>query len=61
VRKNGNSSQALLLANEGHIDEMIADLTGTYRRGIEEPRQRFVEDGFAVTLEGKPRALTGED
>jgi transposase len=66
VRKNGNSSQALLLANEGLIDEMIADLIGMHRRGIEELRQRFVKDGFEVTLEGKPRglrprALTGED
>jgi transposase len=35
-------------------------------RAIENLRQRFVEDGFEVTLEGKPRghrprALTGED
>jgi hypothetical protein len=56
----------LLRVHEGFIDEMIADLTGMHRRGIEELRQRFVEDGFEVTLEGKPRglsprALTGED
>jgi hypothetical protein len=45
---------------------MIADLTGTHRRGIEEPRQRFVENGFEVTFKEKPRGLrprvlTGED
>jgi transposase len=37
-----------------------------HRRGIEELRQRFVEEGFESTLEGKPRghrprSLTGED
>jgi transposase len=37
-----------------------------HRRGIEELRQRFVEEGFESTLEGKlrghrPRVLTGED
>ncbi|MDR2134759.1 MAG: helix-turn-helix domain-containing protein, partial [Treponema sp.] len=64
--KNANSSQALLLANEGHTDDMIADRTGMHRRGIEELRKRFVEDGFDITLAGKPRghrprSLTGED
>jgi transposase len=59
-------AQALLLANEGYTDEMIADRTGMHRRGIEELRQRFVEDGFEITLAGKarghrPRSLTGED
>jgi hypothetical protein len=37
-----------------------------HRRGIEGLRQRFVEEGFVVTLEGKPRGhrprvLSGED
>jgi transposase len=37
-----------------------------HRRGIEEQRQRFVEEGFETALEGKPRghrpwALSGED
>jgi transposase len=36
------------------------------RRSVEALRQRFVEDGFETTLEGKPRghrprALAGED
>jgi transposase len=59
-------AQALLLANEGHTDEMIADRAGMHRRGIEGLRQRFVEDGFEATLEGKPRghrprSIQGED
>jgi transposase len=59
-------AHALLLVNEGYTDEMIADRVGMHRRGIEDLRQRFVEEGFANTLEGKPRghrprALTGED
>jgi transposase len=59
-------AQALLLANEGYTDESIAERVGMHYRGIEGLRQRFVEDGFETTLEGKPRghrprALTGED
>jgi transposase len=59
-------AQALLLANEGHTDEMIAERVGMHRRGIEGLRQRFVEDGFETTLEGKPRghrprSIQGED
>jgi transposase len=59
-------AQALLLTNEGDTDEMIADRVGMHRRGIEELRQRFVEEGFETVLEGKlrghrPRSLTGED
>jgi transposase len=59
-------AQALLLANEGYTDEVIAERVGMHYRGIEGLRQRFVEDGFETTLEGKPRghrprALTGED
>jgi transposase len=48
-------AQALLLANEGYTDEMIADRVGMHCRAIESLRQRFVEDGFEVALEGKPR------
>ena len=64
--ESGDSSQALLLANEGRTDEQIAERTGMYRTAIEALRRRFVEDGFEVTLEGKarghrPRLLTGED
>jgi transposase len=59
-------AQALLLAHEGYTDEMIAERAKMHRRGIEALRQRFVEEGFEVTLEGnprghRPRALTGED
>ena len=64
-RKNGDSSQVLLFANEGCTDEQIAERTGMRRRAIESLRRRFVEDGFEVVLKGKkrghrPRALTGE-
>ena len=59
-------AQALLLANENYTDDMIADRTGLSRRGLEQLRQRFVEEGFEVTLVGKPRGhrpklLGGED
>jgi len=59
-------AQALLLANENYTDEMIAGRTGLSRRGLEQLRQRFVEEGFEVTLAGKPRGhrpklLGGED
>jgi transposase len=47
-------AQALLLAHEAYTDEMIADRVGMHRRGIEELRQRFVEEGFETVLEGKP-------
>src|SRR5215469_17413297 len=59
-------AQALLLADENYTDDMIADRTGLSRRGLEQMRQRFVEDGFEITLNGKPRghrpkALGGKD
>jgi len=59
-------AQALLLADENYTDDMIAERTGLSRRGLEQLRQRFVEEGFEVTLAGKPRghkpkALSGED
>jgi transposase len=59
-------AQALLLADEGCTDEQIAERAGMHCRGIEELRQRFVEEGFETTLEGKarghrPRALAGEE
>jgi transposase len=59
-------AQALLLAYEEYTDEMAADRVGMHRRGIEDLRQRFVEEGFESTLEGKPRGhrprvLSGED
>jgi transposase len=45
---------------------MVAERTGMSCRGLEQMRQRFVEEGFEVTLEGKPkghrpRALQGKD
>jgi transposase len=48
-------AQALLLAEESYTDDMIAERTGLSRRGLEQLRQRFVEEGFEVTLAGKPR------
>ena len=59
-------AQALLLADENNTDDMIADRTGLSRRGLEQLRQRFVEEGFEITLTGKPRghkpkALSGAD
>lgn len=59
-------AQALLLAEQNLTDSMIAERTGMSRRGLEQLRQRFVEDGFEVTFNGKPRghkprALGGED
>ena len=59
-------AQALLLAEESYTDDMIAERTGLSRRGLEQLRERFVEEGFEVTLEGKPRghrpkALGGKD
>ena len=59
-------AQALLLASDNYTDDMIADRTGLSRRGLEQLRQRFVEEGFETTLIGKPRghkpkALGGED
>jgi transposase len=59
-------AQALLPAEENYTDDMIAERTGMSRRGLEQLRQRFVEDGFETTLEGQPRghrpkALGGKD
>jgi len=48
-------AQALLLADESYTDEMIAERVGLSRRGLEQLRERFVEEGFEVTLKGKPR------
>jgi transposase len=53
--------QALPLA-----DDTIAERTALSRRGLEQMRRRFVEEGFETTLEGKPKgrrpkALNGED
>jgi len=48
-------AQALLFADKSYTDEMIAERTGLSRRGLEQLRQRFVEEGFETTLAGKPR------
>lgn len=50
-----NRAQALLHAHNGLSDECIAAATGLTSRAIEKLRQRFVEDGFEITLNGKPR------
>ena len=49
-------AQALLLSNRGESDSTIADVVGMHRRGVEELRRRFVEEGFDLTLKGAPRA-----
>ena len=59
-------AQALLLADENYTDEMITERAGLSRRGLEQLRQRFVEEGFETTLAGKPRghrpkSLGGKD
>ena len=59
-------AQALLLANDQVFDKDIAQTLGMHRRGVEDLRRRFVEEGFEATLHGKPRghrqrSLTGED
>jgi len=48
-------AQSLLFADKHYTDDMIAERTGMSRRGLEQLRQRFVEEGFETTLEGKPR------
>jgi len=48
-------AQALLFADKSYTDDMIAERTGLSRRGLEQLRQRFVEEGFETTLSGKPR------
>jgi transposase len=64
--QNRKRAQELLLADENVTDAEIAGRVGMHRRGIEELRQRFVEEGFETTLEGKPRGhrqriIQGED
>jgi len=59
-------AHALLLAEENYTDEMIAERTGLSCRGLEQLRQRFVEEGYEVTLNGKarghkPKSLGGKD
>jgi hypothetical protein len=59
-------AHALLLASKELTDEAVAEQVVMHRRGVEGLRMRFVEDGFEVTLEGKPRGhrvhvLTMED
>jgi transposase len=59
-------AQAMLLADENYTDAMIAERTGMSRRGLEQLRERVVEEGFEVTLNGKgkghrPKRLNGAD
>jgi transposase len=73
IRYNGKQNaqkrkraQALLLVDEGYGDKVAGERTGMSRRGLEQLRQRFVEEGFESTLEGKPRghrpkSLQGKD
>ncbi|MDR0376382.1 MAG: hypothetical protein LBH70_01155 [Spirochaetaceae bacterium] len=57
--KHGRRAQALLCAYEGCTDAMTAERTGKQRRSEGALRQRFVEEGFETTLEGKPRGPCG--
>ncbi|MDR1956767.1 MAG: helix-turn-helix domain-containing protein [Treponema sp.] len=57
-------AQVLLLTDEQKADEQVAERAGMHRRGIENLRRRFVEEGFEAALEGKPhghrpRAIQG--
>ncbi|MDR2795241.1 MAG: hypothetical protein LBB47_00845 [Spirochaetaceae bacterium] len=67
VAQKRKRAQALLLINEGYTDEMTVGTIGMHCRAREDLRQRFVEDGFGVSLEeGKvrgrrPRSLQGAD
>lgn len=59
-------AQALLLCNEGLVDSEIAIRVNMTIRGIELLRQRLVEEGFDIALNGKerghrPNILDGED
>ena len=54
-----NRAQALLHAHNGLSDAAIAQATGMTSRALEKLRQRFVEEGFDATLNGKPRGHRG--
>jgi len=60
-------AHALLLLNQPeNTDAFVAQTVGMHNRSVEGLRQRFVEEGFEVTLKGKPRghrprAIQGED
>jgi transposase len=59
-------AQALLLADDGLIDSMIAERTGMPVRALQQLRERFVEEGFEITLNGKgkgrrPRSIQRAD
>jgi transposase len=50
-----NRAQALLAIDEGLKDEAVKERTGMSVAALEKLRQRFVEEGFQTTLDGKPR------
>jgi transposase len=57
-------AQARLLADDGLTDSMIAERTGMSVRALQQLRERFVEEGFEITLNGKgrrPRPIQGAD
>jgi transposase len=74
VRKLKGSSMKVRRANillkadadgPAWIDDRLAEAYGCTRRAVEKIRERFVTEGFAVTLAGKPHArrprkLTGD-
>ena len=43
-----------MLADQDITDAIIAERTGMSRHGLEQLRQRIVEEGFDVTFKGKP-------
>jgi transposase len=59
-------AQALLLADDGLTDSMIAERTGMSVRALQQLRERFVEEGVEITLNEKgkghrPRSIPGAD
>ncbi|MDR2048901.1 MAG: helix-turn-helix domain-containing protein [Treponema sp.] len=59
-------ARALLLVDKGYTDEVTGEQTGMSRRGLEQLRKRFVEEGFVATVTGKPKghrpkSLWGKD
>ena len=50
-----NRAHVLLLAHQGWTDAKIAEAVKITTKALEKLRQRFVEEGFETTLEGKPR------
>ena len=48
-------ARALPLVDKGCTDEAAGEQTGMSRRGLEQLRKRFVEEGFEATITGKSK------